>query len=143
VLPGDAIQEPEAIRPGSIIATIKQHSLWTVTHALAQRVSHWNDNARASASTEPDDEPEPVPTKPKQCHRVLGTEGAFDHRINQGTTQQHFAGVVHHPPIADPMLAPILVQEGNAKYKAGPLHDGSFAEPSSRSPLIIPKHTDE
>ena len=47
------------------------------------------------------------------------------------------------PPIADPMLAPILVQEGNAKYQAGALHDRSFAEPSSRSPLIIPKHTDE
>jgi hypothetical protein len=47
------------------------------------------------------------------------------------------------PPIADPMLAPILVQEGNVKHKAGALHDGSFAEQSSRSRLILPKHADE
>ena len=28
------------------------------------------------------------------------------------------------PPIADPMLAPVLVQERNAKYKAGPFTTG-------------------
>ena len=71
---------------------------------------------------------EPVSTEPQQCHRIARTEGAFDYRVDQGTAEQHLAGIMHHTSVTDPVLAPILVQEGNPKYETRPLHDESLAE---------------